>query len=180
MLKTSSGGQSGQSAFAGLEKRLAGSDPVDSAVPGPVRKSVRFMLGGALVTAVSSLFSIFAVITVPTLLNNGKQPTSSQITGYIVQTVVLTFVFCGLWVLMARKNREGRSWARIVASVLFALSTISLYTAVDSLRSGDTFTVYNVVSLVLAIVEWLCGLGAVALIWRAESGAYFKSRSAVR
>lgn len=180
MLKTSSGGQSGQSAFAGLEKRLAGSDPVDSAVPGPVRKSVRFMLGGALVTAVSSLFSIFAVIAVPTLLNNGKQPTSSQITGYIVQTVVLTFVFCGLWVLMARKNREGRSWARIVASVLFAFSTISLYTAVDSLRSGDTFTVYNVVSLVLAIVEWLCGLGAVALIWRAESGGYFKSRSAVR
>jgi len=114
------------------------------------------------------------------LLNNGKQPTSSQITGYIVQTVVLTFVFCGLWVLMARKNREGRSWARIVASALFALSTISLYTSVDSLRSADYLRVYNVVSLVLAIIEWLVGLGAIALIWRAESGAYFKSRSVVR
>jgi hypothetical protein len=180
MLKTSSGGQSGQSALVGLEKRLAGSDPDDSAVPGPVRKSVRLMLGGALVTTLSSLFSIFSIITVPTLLNNGKQPTSSQITGYIVQTVVLTFVFCGLWVLMARKNREGRSWARIVASVLFALSTISLYTSVDSLQSGDYLRVYNIVSLVLAIVEWLCGLGAIAFIWRAESGAYFKSRSAPR
>lgn len=67
-----------------------------------------------------------------------------------------------------------------MASVLFAFSTISLYTAVDSLRSGDYLRVYNVVSLVLAIVEWLLGLGAIALIWRAESGAYFKSRSAVR
>jgi hypothetical protein len=180
MLKTSSGGQSGQSALVGLEKRLTGSDPDDSVVPGPVRKSVRLMLGGALVTALSSLFSIFSVIAIPTLLNNGKQPTSSQITGYIVQTVVLTFVFCGLWVLMARKNREGRSWARIVATVLFALSTISLYTAVDSLQSGDYLRVYNIVSLVLAIVEWLLGLGAIALIWRAESGAYFKSRSVPR
>ena len=178
MLKTSSGGRSGQSALVGLEKRLAGSDPDDSAVPGPVRKSVRFMLGGALVTALSSLFSIFSVIAVPALLNNGKQPASNQITGYIVQTVVLTFVFCGLWVLMARKNREGRSWARIVASLLFAFSTISLYTAVNSLQSGDYLRVYNIVSLVLAIVEWLCGLGAIALIWRAESGTYFKSRSA--
>ena len=52
MLKTSSGGQSGRSALVSLEKRLAGSDPDDSAVPGSVRKSVRFMLGGALVTAV--------------------------------------------------------------------------------------------------------------------------------
>jgi hypothetical protein len=180
MLKTSSSGHSGQSALVGLEKRLAGSDPDDSAVPGPVRKSVRFMLGGALVTAVSGLFSIFAVIAIPTLLNNGKQPTSSQITGYIVQTVVLTIVFCGLWVLMARKNREGRSWARIVASALFALSTISLYTSVDSLRSGDYLRVYNIVSLVLAIIEWLLGLSAIALIWRAESSAYFKSRSVVR
>jgi hypothetical protein len=36
------------------------------------------------------------------------------------------------------------------------------------------------VSLVLAIVEWLLGLSAIALIWRAESSAYFKSRSTVR
>lgn len=177
MLKTSPGSQS---ALVGLEKRLTGSDPDDADIPGPVRKSVRFMLGGALVTALSSLFSIIAVIAVPNLINNGKQPASGQVTGYIVQTVVLTIVFCSVWVLMARMNRAGRNWARIAASVLFALSTISLYTAVNSLHTGDYIRVYNIVSFVLAVAEWVCGLGAVALIWRAESSAYIRSRSAAR
>jgi threonine/homoserine/homoserine lactone efflux protein len=180
MLKTSSGSQSGQPALASLEKRLAGSEPDDSAVPSPVRKSVRFMLGGALVTAVSSLFSVITVIAVPTLINNGKQPTSHQVSGYVIQTVVLTIVFCSLWVAMARMNRAGRSWARIVASALFALSTISLFTVVNSLHAGDYIRVYSIVSFVLAVVEWICGLGAVALLWRPESSAYFKSRSAAR
>ena len=180
MLKTSSGGQDGQTALASLEKRLAGSEPDDSTVPSPVRKSVRFMLGGALVTAVSSLFSIITVIAVPTLINNGKQPTSNQVTGYIVQTVVLTIVFCALWVVMARMNRAGRNWAKIVASALFALSTVSLYTAVNSLHAGDYVRVYSIVSFVLAVLEWICGLGAVALLWRSESSAYFRSRSAAR
>lgn len=177
MLKTS---PSSQSALASLEKRLAGSDPDNSDVPSPVRKSVRFMLSGALVTALSSLFSVIAVLVVPSLINNGKQPASNQVTGYIVQTVVLTIVFCSVWVLMARLNRAGRGWARIVATALFVLSTLSLYTAVNSLHSGDYIRVYNIVSFVLAVAEWICGLGAVALIWRAESSAYFRSRSAAR
>jgi hypothetical protein len=177
MLKTSSGSQS---ALVGLEKRLAGRDPDDSDVPSPVRKSVRFMLAGALVTALSSLFSIIAVIVAPTLLNSGKQATSGQVTGFVIQTVVLTIVFSGVWVVMARLNRAGRSWARIVASVLFALSTISLYTAVNSLHAGDYIRVYNIVSFILAVLEWICGLGATALLWRAESSAYIKSRSASR
>jgi threonine/homoserine/homoserine lactone efflux protein len=177
MLKTSSGGQS---ALASVEKRLAGREPDDADVPSPVRKAVRFMLGGALVTAVSSLFSIISVLAVPALLNNGKQPAANQVTGFIVQTVVLTIVFCAFWIVLARMNRAGRSWARIVASALFALSTVSLYTAVNSLHAGDYIRVYNIVSFILAVLEWVCGLGAVALIWRAESSAYFKSRSAAR
>ncbi len=56
MLKTSSDGRSGQSALAGLEKRLTGRVPDDSAVPGPVRKAVRFMLAGGAVTAVVGHF----------------------------------------------------------------------------------------------------------------------------
>lgn len=177
MLKTSPGGQS---AFASVEKKLAGRDPDDADVPSPVRKAVRFMLGGALVTALSSLFSIVAVLAVPTLLNSGKQPTSSQVTGYVVQTIVLTIVFSGVWILMARMNRAGRNWARVVSSALFALSTVSLYVAVNSLHAGDYIRVVNIVSFVFAALEWVCGLGAIALIWRAESSAYFKSRSALR
>ena len=179
-MKTSSDGRSSQSALASLEKRLAGSDPDDSAVPAPLRKAVRFMLGGAAITVVAGLFSIIVAITDPNLINGGKKPTSSQLTGDIVQVLVLSIVYCALWVVMARKNRSGRPWARIVASVLFALSTISLYSAVNSLHAGQTVRVVNIVSFILVIAEWLCGLGAVALLWRAESTAYFKSSSALR
>jgi hypothetical protein len=180
MLKTSSSGQSGQSSLASLEKKLTGSVPDDSAVPAPVRKAVRFMLGGAGVTVLAGLFSLIVAISDPNLINGGKKPTSNQLTGDIVQIILLTIVYCALWVLMARMNRSGRTWARIVASVLFALSTFSLYSSVNSLHGGQTVRVVDIVSFLLVVAEWLCGLGAVALLWRAESTAYFKSNSALR
>jgi hypothetical protein len=183
MLKISSGGQSlrsGQSALAVLEKRLVGRDPDDSAIPAPVRRAVKFMLGGAFITLLAGVFTVIATLADPRLINNGKQPTSSALTGDVVQVVLLTLVYSALWVLMARMNRSGAVWARIVASVLFAVSTYSLYSAINSLHSGEYLAVVNIISFVLAIAEWLCGLGAVAMLWRAESTVYFKARSARR
>jgi hypothetical protein len=138
------------------------------------------MLGGAGVTVLAGLFSLIVAISDPNLINGGKKPTSNQLTGDIVQIILLTIVYCALWVLMARMNRSGRTWARIVASVLFALSTFSLYSSVNSLHGGQTVRVVDIVSFLLVVAEWLCGLGAVALLWRAESTAYFKSNSALR
>lgn len=183
MLKTSFGGRSGQSGLAGLEKKLTGCDPDDSAVPAPVRKSARFMLGGALVTVLNGLFGILLVLVGPAVLiaaNGGKPLTSSQRTGAIVSDVLFTVVEAAVWVWMARANRSGHTWARIAASVLFAFSTYYLYGAVNSLRAGGTITVADIVSFVLEVAQWLCGLGAIALIWRGESSTYFRARSARR
>jgi hypothetical protein len=183
MLKTSSDGRSdrgGQSALAGLEKRLAGRDPDDSDIPAPVRKAVKFMLGGALVTLLAGVFTVIATVADPRLINNGKQPASGALTGDIVQVVLLTLVYCALWVLMARMNRSGQVWARWVASALFAVSTFSIYSAINSLHSGEYVAVVNIISFILAVAEWICGLGAVALLWRGESGVYFKARAARR
>jgi hypothetical protein len=176
MLKTSSGGQL---ALADIEKKLTGSDPDDSAVPSPIRKSVRFMLGGAAITALTGLFSIIVVLSDPTAINSGKEPTGSQLTGNVVEVILFTIVYTFLWVLMARMNRAGHVWARIVASVLFLIATYDIYAAISSLQSTSAVIihVYNIISFVLQIAEWICGLGAVALLWRQESGAYFKARS---
>ena len=181
MLKTSAGGQGdqgSQSALAGLEKRLAGREPHDSDVPTPVRQAVRFMLCGALVTVVAGVFTVVATLADPRLITSGNQPTSRQLAGDIVQIILLTLVYAGLWVLMARMNRSGRGWARIVASVLFAVSTYSLYATVKSLHSGEYLAVVNIISFVLAVAEWICGLGAIAMLWRGESSIYFRARSA--
>ena len=183
MLKTSSSGQGsqgGQSALASLEKRLTGRNPDDSDVPAPVRKAVRFMLGGALVTVLAGIFTVIATVADPRLINNGKQPTSSQLSSDIVQVAVLTLVYAALWVVMARTNRSGAGWARYVASALFAISTYSLYAAVNSLHTGQYLAVVNIISFVLAVAEWVCGLGAVALLWRSESGVYIKARASRR
>jgi len=181
MLNTSSGGpgsRAGLLVLANLEKRLAGRDPDDADIPAPVRTSVRLMLGGALVTALAGLFTVIVTLANPPLTSNGKQPTASQLSGDIIQVVLLTVVYCALWLLMARMSRSGRNWARIVASLLFAISTYSLYSAINSLRSGQFFDAVDIVSFILAIGEWVCGLGAIAMLWRAESSEYFKARMA--
>jgi hypothetical protein len=180
MLKTTSRGGGGQSALVGLETKLIGGAPDDPAVPSPVRKAVRFMLGGAAVTVVAGLFSLITVLSDPNLINNGNKPTSKDLTGDIVQVIVLTLVYSALWVVMARMNRAGQVWARIVASILFAISTYSLYSAVNSLHGGQTILVVNIISFILAVTEWVCGCGAVALLWRSESSVYFKSHAGRR
>jgi hypothetical protein len=177
MLKTSSGGQL---ALTDIEKKLTGSDPDDSAIPSTVRKSVRFMLAGAAITVLAGLFSVILVLLYSTEINSGAHPTSGQLTGNIVAVILFTIVYSFLWVLMARMNRAGRNWARIVASVLFLLATYDIYATIGSLDdSGQTIIlhVYNIVGFVLQIAEWICGLGAIALLWRQESGVYFRARS---
>jgi len=169
-----------QSALATFEKTLSGRNPDDSVVPSPVRKAVRWMLAGAGVTAVTGVFSVIVVISDSHALNNGTQPTSGQLTQLLVYYIISTVVFMAIWVLMARLNRSGQKWARIVASVLFAIATWDLYQGVNSLQAGQTVLVLNVISFVLAVAEWICGLGAIALLWRSESSVYFNERAAER
>jgi hypothetical protein len=61
--------------------------------------------------------------------------------------------------------------------VLFVISSYNLYQGINSLTGGETILVLNVISFVLAVTEWICGLVAIALIWRGESSVYFKQRS---
>ena len=182
MLKTSSVGRSGQSALAGLEKRLTGRVPDDSEVPGPVRKAVRFMLGGGALTAVTGIFLLIATIADKNALTNssGKKLSSSEFTSNLVGTVITYLILVVIWVLMARMNRSGYNWARILASVFCAISTYDAYSLVNSLKGGTTITVAGIVYIVLTLALWVVGVIAIALIWRSESSAYYRARSAAR
>ena len=70
---------------------------------------------------------------------------------------------------MARANLGGRGWARIVATVLFAINTIDVLAAIVQPHS--------VVSLILAVLVWLAGLGAIWMLWQRDSSAYIQARS---
>jgi len=92
--------------------------------------------------------------------------TSAQIHTLANTTVTLLAIFgiigVLLWVWMAWANNRGSNWARIVATVLFALNTIALI-----LEFGRAS-----ISIIAIILEWLIGLGAIILLWRRETTAY--------
>lgn len=184
MLKTSSGGrngQNGQSALVGLEKRLTGRDPDDSVIPSPVRRSVRLMLSGAALTLVSGLFWLIVTLADKAAITNSSsgQISNSQFAGSVVEYLLIEFLIpMGIWILMARFNRGGRTWARIVASVLCAIDTYLTYGLINSLKGGVTLTVADIVYIVLTVATWIVGVIAIAMIWRGESSVYFRARSA--
>ena len=179
MLKTPAGGQT---AFAGIEKKLTGNVPDDSDIPGSVRKAVRFMLAGGATTAAVGVFLLIATIVDKNALtdSSGKKISNSAFTQGIVSTLVIYVVLITIWILMARLNRAGRSWARIVASVLCAISTYDAFQLVNSLRGGVTITVIGGVYIAFTLLIWLIGVLAIAMLWRSESSVYFRERATVR
>ena len=175
MFKSSTGGGT---AFASIETKLSGGPPDDPGLPVSMRKAVRFMLLGAAVTGVFAIFDVIATIVDKNSIDiNGKPPTSSQLATAIVFLIVSYLVYTLLWVLMARFNRAGQKWARIVASVLFAISTIQLYETVASLHGGQVITAADIIFIILTLAQWGVGVGAIAMLWRSDSSAYFQAES---
>ncbi len=171
----------GGTAFASIETKLSGGSPDDPGLPVTMRKAVRFMLAGAAVTGVFAIFEVIATIVDKNSIDiNGKPPTSSELATGIVILIVSYAVYILLWVLMARFNRAGQKWARIVSSVLFAISTWQLYETVDSLHGGMVITAADVIYIVFTIGAWAAGVGAIAMLWRPDSTAYFNARSISR
>jgi hypothetical protein len=175
MFKTST---VGGTAFAGLEKKLSGGAPDDPGLPATMRKAVRFMLAGAAITVLFAVFEVIATIVDKNSIDiNGKPPTSSQLTTAIIFLIVSYLVYALLWVLMARFNRAGMKWARIVASVLFAISTFQLYETIDSLHGGQVITAADIIFIIITVALWGAGVGAIALLWRPDSSAYFQAQT---
>jgi serine/threonine kinase PknH len=71
----------------------------------------------------------------------------------------------GLWLWMAHANRNGRSWARNLSTVLFALLTLGLLV---SLHSNPVMA-----ARATALIQWALALAALVLLWVTPSNAYF-------
>lgn len=171
----------GGTAFASIEAKLAGGSPEDPGLPVTMRKAIRFMLLGAALTAVFAVFEVIATIVDKNSINvNGKPLTSSELATGIIILIISYAVYILLWILMARFNRAGQKWARIVSSVLFAISTWQLYQTIDSLHGGEVITSTDIIFIVFTVAVWVAGVGAIAMLWRPDSTAYINARSASR
>lgn len=143
--------------------------------PRPVRTAVLFMYAGAVLNAVEIILGLTTISSLKSIIRSrypnytASQIHAAQVAG-VVGIIVVAVIAIGLWLWMAWANGGGRSWARIVASVLFGLNTISLLSQVARPHAG--------IVLVLDILVWLAGLGAIFFLWQRESSAYFQARSA--
>ena len=150
--------------------------------PQTLRNAVRLMwAGGALaligvITTLAFSSNIKTAVTNAAITANktasreGKtQLTAAQIHS-LANATVGVLVFLGiigvlLWVWMAWANNRGSSWARIVATVLFALNTIAFVLEVS--RAS--------VSIIVIALGWLIGLAAVVLLWNRQTTEYINS-----
>ena len=149
-------------------------EPERPAAPPTVQNAVKLMYAGAAVSTVSLIVSLVDIGgTKPAIRKARPSLTVAQVnqlnTFIISLAIVSGLVGIALWLWMARANGQGRSWARILSTVLFGLATLDLF--------GVASQPKTLLGLVFPVLTWLLGLGAVVLLWRKQSTAFFQPRT---
>jgi hypothetical protein len=149
--------------------------------PKSIQNAVKLMYAGAGLSALSLIIGLATVGSLKNAIrqaaiNNHKPLTTSQLhtaeVAGVAIIVILGLIGIGLWLWMARTNGAGKMWARVVASVLFGLSTISAFYSLARPNSAA--------EKIFEILVWLIGLGAIVLLYQRDSTAYYNSQSAPR
>jgi len=96
---------------------------------------------------------------------------NASYTAGIAFAVILGILGILLWLLMAWKNGQGRSWARIVATILAGLNV--LLTLGGLAIGGATGTSSGAISTLISILTLVVSVAVVVLLWRKESGEYY-------
>jgi len=150
-------------------------EPEQIRPPRSVLNAVKLMYAGA---ALEVIAVIIAVVTIGSLKSAilARHPayTAAQMhSAEVARTVPLVIgglIAIGLWLWMAWANGKGRSWARIVSAVFFGINTLDLLISL--------LQVHAVATLIIGVVIWLVGLGAIVLIFSKESGAFYNRQLA--
>ena len=140
--------------------------------PASVLTAIKFMYAGAAASLILTIIELATLNTTKTnYLRHSRHLTLSQANG-LQHTLVIGAVAGGLisiaaWIFIARAAGAGQNWARITGTVLFGIASIDAisYLAVP----------FAVPVKLFAFVIWLAGLGAIVFLWRAASGAFFRS-----
>jgi hypothetical protein len=87
----------------------------------------------------------------------------------VAEFIVGGIVVAALWTFLAMSCRAGKSWARIVSTVLFAIYTVyatEIVIGFDRVDPPGAVHVYTVIT-------WLIGLTATILLWGRTASGYF-------
>jgi hypothetical protein len=142
--------------------------------PQSLLTAVKLMYAGAAISVVSLIISLTSTGSLKSTIRT-KYPhyTTSQVNHLytqIIEAAIISAAFgIALWLLMAWANGRGKNWARFTSSGLFVLNTIGVISFFRQPNTG--------LDLVFEMLTWLVGLGAIFLLWRSDSNAYFKTQA---
>lgn len=143
--------------------------------PQTIRLAVKLMLIGAALAALSFFIAQAQRDEIRDLIADDNPSYSQteldeQMDAWTVRNVTSAIFGVGLWIWMAQMNGKGRSWARVVASVLGGINL--LLTGVI-LAAG----LYTAVGFVQAIVNVALAVSILILLYRPESSEYYDAMS---
>src|SRR5260370_10845803 len=161
---------------AATRKKSPAADPADSTGAAAVGRAAKLMLGGAAGTLAWGIFWVIVALVFKSDTANYYVKTqhltpakaNSQVNGGLLVTIVEVILFVALWLWMARTNRDRQSWARIASTVFFLIWSYETYQAITGLS-----TYIALGNLIIMLLVWGAGLGALYYLWRPESKAYF-------
>jgi hypothetical protein len=174
--------------------RLAG--PRRPPAPEPVLIAVKLMYAAATVLTVTLIISVALIGDTKAALRKANPGLTAAQVRDLNTLITLAIVFglglIAVWLWMARANRRGKNWARILSTVLFGLATVELVRQYPGGRLGHFvlggqvqpvihygFGV-TVLAVIVPALTWLAGAAAVWLLWRPASSAFFRPRGLVQ
>lgn len=154
-----------------------GQVPPAAEPPRTVRVAAQLMYAGA-VLSVADLVSALTTIGQARSALHKDHPgwsavhLTSTVHSEIAYLILTWLITVALWLIMARTNLAGRGWARITATVLCLISTLSFADFITQPSS--------LVSKIILIPLWLAGVGAIVALWRPETTAYIREEKLTR
>ncbi len=154
---------------------MSGYQPAPVEQPDSIRTAVRLMYIGAALSLLGVLLTFTQIDAIRDAIEDSDDTLTSSEVDTLVNVsigsaVVAGLVGVGLWVWMAVKNGQGRSWARVVATVLGALNIVFTLLGL----AGGTATAVTLVSSLVSLV--LAGV-ILYLLYRPESTRFYDFRS---
>jgi hypothetical protein len=152
-------------------------EPSRAEPPPSVRNAVRLMYAGAALSAIVVIVTLVSIASLKgAILSKYPHYTSTQVhnaeVAAVITSVIGGVIAIGLWLWMAWANGRGRRWARIVAAVFFAINTLDLI--------ASFARIHAVGAVIVGVLVWLAGLGAIVLLFNKQSAPFFAQRPAPR
>ena len=169
-----SGGNPPNGGLAGYPRpyQLGSRGPI-APMPASMVTAVRLMYAGA---AYALVWAIGIIAVSASIVKNHPVITASgdhRLAGAVTLAVFLSAADIVLWLGIASACRRGKSGARVVGTVLFAVHTLGVLGVVASSQAGLG------PAKALTLIGWLIGCGAVVFLWQRPSIAFFTGRKSL-